>query len=70
MEDALTDQSVKMSDELRQALQQYLVMRKAWKTRSLAPQIGQEQMHDLLLPKGRSDSSKTGLFAAFFAAPQ
>ncbi|CAK9002147.1 unnamed protein product [Durusdinium trenchii] len=41
VEDTLADQSVKMSDELRQALQQYLVMR-------------QEQMHDLLLPKGRS----------------
>ena len=33
VEDALTDQSVKMSEELRQALQQYLVMRKAWETR-------------------------------------
>ncbi|CAE7945060.1 nifJ, partial [Symbiodinium necroappetens] len=41
VEDTLADQSVKMSDELRQALQQFLVMRK-------------EQMHDLLLPKGRS----------------
>ncbi|CAJ1397525.1 unnamed protein product, partial [Effrenium voratum] len=41
VEDALQDSSVQMSEELRQALQQYLVMRK-------------EQMHDLLLPKGRS----------------
>eukprot|EP00434_Breviolum_minutum_P033364 symbB.v1.2.029522.t1/scaffold3242.1/size60447/3 len=41
VEDALNDTSVKMSDELRAALQQFSVMRK-------------EQMHDLLLPKGRS----------------
>ena len=41
VEDTLGDKTVVMSDELRQALQQYLVMRK-------------EQMHDLLLPRGRS----------------
>ncbi|CAE7523140.1 PFOR, partial [Symbiodinium pilosum] len=41
VEAALTDESVPMSEELRQALKQYLVMR-------------QEQMHDLLLPRGRS----------------
>ncbi|CAE7795397.1 PFOR, partial [Symbiodinium necroappetens] len=41
VEDALGDKTVIMSDELRQTLQQYLVMRK-------------EQMHDLLLPRGRS----------------
>eukprot|EP00438_Fugacium_kawagutii_P001162 Skav206561 [mRNA] locus=scaffold925:52762:68986:+ [translate_table: standard] len=41
VEDTLNDKAVTMSDELRQALQQFLVMRK-------------ENMHDLLLPKGRS----------------
>eukprot|EP00439_Symbiodinium_sp_Y106_P006737 s7592_g1.t1 len=41
VEDTLADKSVTMSDELRLALQQFLVMRK-------------DQMHDLLLPKGRS----------------
>ncbi|CAJ1376806.1 unnamed protein product [Effrenium voratum] len=41
VEEALNDQAVKMSEQLRSTLQQYLVMRK-------------EQMHDLLLPRGRS----------------
>ncbi|CAK9099419.1 unnamed protein product [Durusdinium trenchii] len=41
VEDALGDKEVTMSEDLRTALQQYLVMRK-------------ENMHDLLLPRGRS----------------
>eukprot|EP00435_Cladocopium_sp_Y103_P011884 s4118_g3.t1 len=41
VEDTLGDKEVLMSEELRAALNQYLVMRK-------------ENMHDLLLPRGRS----------------
>lgn len=41
VEDALADKTVVMSEELRAALNQFLVMRK-------------ENMHDLLLPRGRS----------------
>ena len=69
LQDTLADKSVTMSDELRQALQQFLVMRKdAHQARP--PNVSsyrarktdyscrhQEQMHDLLLPKGRSASS-------------
>ena len=70
LQDTLADKSVTMSDELRQALQPFLVMRKdAHQARP--PNVSsyrarktdcycrhrQEQMHDLLLPKGRSASS-------------
>ena len=75
LQDTLADKSVTMSDELRQALQQFpgdaqgrtspdCVVKLDCQT---FPRIGQgkpdyscrheEQMHDLLLPKGRSASS-------------
>ena len=101
MQDTLSDKAVTMSDDLRQALNQFLVMRKAtetamnpriyspkkdgniWKHKILVvhftfsfffqtlfhPGLGksesrdrcrcyQENMHDLLLPKGRSHLSE------------
>ena len=73
LQDTLADKSVTMSDELRQALQQFLVMRKdaippdhivqCKEDRFLSSFASQEQMHDLLLPKGRSASSVWNMLA-------